>query len=336
MNGKMVDPLGRNIDYLRISVTDRCNMRCVYCMPPEGVESLPCQEILRYEEIIEVVRAAKELGISHIRITGGEPLVRKGITKLIKAIKDTGITDISMTTNGALLPRYATALKSAGLNRVNISLDSLDPDVFRKMTRIGDLGAVLEGMQTAVEAGLSPVKVNVVVMKNVNAGEVQEMAKLTLTSPLHVRFIEVMPVGLDPENNKTVFVPLDEVKAKIEKIGPLKSVRRPQGAGPAVTFKLPGSLGTVGFIAALSHPFCKGCNRLRLTADGKLRPCLASDYEIDLKRILRDKTDEADQDGAGVPTRLREAFLDAVRNKPTGHGFWAHQKNARRMCQIGG
>ncbi len=330
MTEHLIDKWGRSIDYLRVSVTDRCNMRCVYCMPSQGVESLGCQDILRYEEIVGIVAIAKELGISHVRITGGEPLVRKGVVDLVREIKTVGIQDISMTTNAALLPKYAVALKEAGLSRVNISLDSLKPEMFSKITRNGELSAVMAGIGSAIEAGLHPVKINVVVMEGVNADELGDMAALTKKMPVHVRFIEVMPVGPDHQENEASFVPVSLMKQEIEKEGPLNAVKSPKGAGPAETFALPDALGTVGFIAALSHPFCASCNRLRLTADGKLKPCLAADYEVDVKKILRSANHE------DKPSLLKAAFRDALDHKPSGHEFWAHKENSRRMCQIGG
>ncbi len=324
------DKLGRQINYLRVSVTDRCNMRCVYCMPSEGVHWMPHSDILRYEEILQVVSVAKQLGISHVRLTGGEPLVRQGIVDLVKSLKYLGIEDISMTTNGELLREYAAALKKAGLSRVNISLDSLRPDRFLEVTRVGDLSLVMKGIHTAISQNLHPVKINVVAVKHLNHDEIGEIAALTLREPLHVRFIELMPVGPDDVESQKGFLPLSFIKQEVEKLGPLVSVKSLPGVGPASTFSLPMAKGTVGFIAALSQPFCLSCNRLRLTADGKLRPCLASDCEVDLKHILRAQSD------IDRPGLLKKAFQEALEHKPSGHGFWTHRQNSRRMCQIGG
>ncbi|MGI6643461.1 MAG: GTP 3',8-cyclase MoaA, partial [Bacillota bacterium] len=241
----MVDGWGRTIDYLRVSITDRCNMRCVYCMPPQGVPAKGCKDILRYEEIEQVIKVARELGISHIRITGGEPLVRKGVVTLVREIKNIGIDDISMTTNAMLLPKYAVALKESGLSRVNISLDSLRPERFSSITRNGDLEAVMAGIKSAIDEGLHPVKINVVVMAGTNADELGDMAALTKRMPVHVRFIEVMPVGPDGHDNNACFVPVSVMKREIQKEGPLKAVESPKGAGPAEAFTLPDALGTV-------------------------------------------------------------------------------------------
>ncbi|HHW19244.1 MAG TPA: GTP 3',8-cyclase MoaA [Firmicutes bacterium] len=327
----MKDRFGRTIDYLRISVTDRCNLRCIYCMPEEGVLPLGHEEILRYEEIVRIVDVAKELGINHIRLTGGEPLVRKDLIDLVKWIRTAGIPDISMTTNGTLLAPVAKSLKDAGLGRVNISLDTLDPEKFRRITRRGSIHDVLSGIRAAVDSGLNPVKLNMVVIAGLNSTEIQDMARLSLEMPVHVRFIEVMPIGPDPTVARDGRVTLEEIVAEVRKVGELEPVPHPDGAGPAESFKIKGGEGTVGFIAALSRPFCTECNRLRLTADGKIRPCLASDLEIDVKGILRSgQTDEE------IRRLVEDAFARALDLKPQAHHLASYEAQARRMCQIGG
>jgi len=353
----MQDRFGRTIDYLRISVTDRCNLRCVYCMPEEGVDLLSHKDILRYEEILKVVKVAKSIGIAHVRITGGEPLVRKDLPYLIKAIKEAGIPDLSMTTNGTLLGPQARVLKEAGLDRVNISLDTLDAGKYREITRTGNLEDAFEGMKAAIDAGLHPVKLNMVVMAGLNAHEVPDMARLTFDFPVHVRFIEVMPVGPDDLIAQKARVPLEEIMAQVETVDPLIPAEGIRGAGPAQTMRFREAKGTIGFIGALSHPFCTSCNRLRLTADGKLRPCLFLDTEVDMKDALRPKglnrrqagektsggraKEQAKEHVEGllekpVDEELVTAFKKALALKLEGHGLADRHLISRRMCQIGG
>ncbi len=350
----MKDCFGRDIDYLRISVTDRCNLRCVYCMPEEGVQALGHDQILTYEEILEVARVAKGLGIEHVRITGGEPLVRKNLVSLVKGLNALGFPDISMTTNGILLPPLSRGLKEAGLNRVNISLDTLDPDKFSRITRRGKLEDALRGIKSALEAGLNPVKINTVVTGE-NFREIQDIAALTFKWPVHVRFIEFMPIGPDPLLACTATVPIQAVVDEMAQFGHLLPFNKcgPSGsafrsAGPAETFKFPNAPGTVGFIGAMSHPFCSACNRLRLTADGKLRPCLADDVEIDLVAILRQATTKQTarcpetkalkryQAGDAITGSLEDAFRLALSLKPQRHNLTENHAHSRRMCQIGG
>ncbi len=331
-DNRMNDRFGREINYLRVSVTDRCNLRCVYCMPPEGVPLLRHEDILRYEEILTVLAAAKKMGISHVRITGGEPLVRKDLDHLVRGIAAMGFEDISMTTNGTLLAGYAQILKEAGLIRVNVSLDSLRPDRFSKITRTGRIEDALAGIQAAVRAGLEPVKVNVVVMAGWNLDEVADMARLTLNLPVHVRFIEYMPIGPSDGMEEVSGVSSDLIMAEISKTVPggLEVSTAPSGAGPARTYRAAGAKGTIGFISAMSKPFCDSCNRLRLTPDGKLRPCLASAIEVDVKEILR-----SSRQGSKM-REIEEAFRRAILSKPGAHELWDRESQARRMCQIGG
>lgn len=327
-----LDSLARPISYLRISVTDRCNLRCIYCMPAEGIpHKFPHEEILRYEEIARVVEAAAGLGINKVRLTGGEPLARLGIAELVRMIASIpGIDDISMTTNGILLARHAQELKDAGLHRVNVSLDTLQPTRFRQITRLGELEDVLAGIEAAERAGLHPIKVNNVVMRGLNDDEIADFARLTLTRPWHIRFIEIMPVGETAEQAKMGFVPVAEIRARIEaEVGPLEpSDGAGRGAGPARYYRLPNAPGTIGFISAVSEHFCFHCNRLRLTADGKLRPCLLSDQEIDIRAALRR--------GAGLQ-ELQAILRQAVEQKPAGHHLAEDiTATGRLMSQIGG
>jgi cyclic pyranopterin phosphate synthase len=321
------DRTGRNIDYLRISVTDRCNLRCAYCVPQEGPDVAQPYRLLSREEILRVVKTARALGVTHVRLTGGEPLTRQDLPAIASGVRELGIEDLSLTTNGTLLAGAAARLKGAGLSRVNVSLDSLRPEVFRKITRNGSVHEVLAGIRAAIRAGLSPVKVNAVVMAGVNDQDVEDLARLSLLLPVSVRFIEVMPIGPDPEANARAAFPMDQVRDRVSSLGPLSPAGNVAGAGPAQVFRLPGAPGTVGFIAPLSHRFCAGCNRLRLTPDGKLRPCLASDVEVDLVPALR---------GTDVEGDLAAAFRQALFMKPAGHELWTRHAHSRRMCQIGG
>jgi cyclic pyranopterin phosphate synthase len=322
------DSFQRPITYLRISVTDRCNLRCIYCMPEAGVDLMSHYDILSYEEIYTVAKAAAELGINRIRLTGGEPLVRAGITDLISLLAGIEtIEDLSLTTNGILLAQYATGLKEAGLQRVNISLDTLKPDRFRQITRCGNLADTLRGIEAARAAELTPVKINVVVMAGVNDDEITDFAAKTVTDGWNVRFIELMPVSSnEPVSDKLVSV--SEIRKRLETMGKLEPWKVDAGNGPAKYFRLPGASGTVGFISPVTEHFCFQCNRLRLTADGKLRPCLLSEDEIDLKEPLR----------SGAPLEeLKSLIARAIANKPKGHrlGEDANHKG-RPFSQVGG
>lgn len=334
----MKDRHGRVIDYLRISLTDRCNFRCIYCMPEEGVCQLAHDDILRIEEFERVVRIAADLGIKSIRLTGGEPLVRKGVVDLVRAIHETpGIENISLTTNGVLLPSMAEELKAAGLSRVNISLDTLDEEQFKQVTRVGKLQQTLDGIKAALDAGFNPVKVNAVTVRSLNQ-DYLAFAKLSIDHPLHVRFIEYMPVGessgvdgcgwgkQDVVSSEELFNIINE-RAVAEGLSELvpAGAAKPLGWGPARYFTFPGAQGTVGFISPLSRHFCSECNRLRLTADGKLRPCLFSDDEYDVRAALR---------GGGTDDDVRRVFMEALGAKPDDH----HDKvgTERGMSAIGG
>ena len=346
-----VDTFGRRIDYLRISVTDRCNLRCVYCMPSDGVPWKDRSELLTFEEIERLTVAAVAEGISKIRLTGGEPLVRKGIVDLVRRLGAIdGVEAIAMTTNGTLLPRMAGDLASAGLARVNISLDSLDPGDYSRATRGGRVEDALAGIDAALAAGMRPVKVNVVVERSLNQ-DLLSFAKLTMDRPLHVRFIEYMPVGGGDDCGmagdvagdvagesagdwtRAGHVSSDEMLARLAVEGAAAGLGRleladrsetPGGWGPARYYRFRGAQATIGVISPLSHRFCGECNRLRLTADGKLRTCLFSDDELDARRILRH----------GAAADLRALILAAVAAKPESHNM--RIGTVRRMSQVGG
>lgn len=351
------DGFGRGINYLRISVTDKCNFRCVYCMPEEGVAMRAHDELLSAEEIAHFVRLVAPEGITRVRLTGGEPLVSHRIVPLIEEIRAIdGIEDISLTTNGTLLPRLAPALREAGLDRVNISLDTLNADRFTQITRLGRVEQALAGIDAALEYGFEPVKVNTVVVRRMDQ-DVLELAKLSLERPVHVRFIEYMPIGgadapdhpasphcgagtsggsahpLNPELwDASDVIPSDELRELIssqavaEGIGTLTPVEgaAPYGAGPARYWAFPGAVGTVGFISAMSNHFCSACNRLRLTADGSIRPCLFSDAEYRVREALRSGDDEA----------VVAIYRDALAHKPQQHDHI--DGTLRFMSQIGG
>lgn len=316
---------GHTVDYLRLSVTDRCNFRCSYCMPPEGVEFKSHEEILTYEDMVFFVRIAVQVGISKIRLTGGEPLVRKGLPDLVSQLAALeGVDDISLTTNGVLLPRFAAELKADGLRRVNISVDSLDPARFRALTRGGSLEGALAGVEAAFEHGLEPVKINVVMLPEL-VEEVQAFARITRDRPLHVRFIEWMPVGGCGPQGGGNSLTKGELMAAFSTFGQLLPVPSPGGSGPANYFRLPGHAGTIGFISSMSDHFCGECNRLRLTADGRLKSCLFSDDEVD----------------AAAPVRARDEVgtLAAIRTSLGGKTFDKRRvlrPNLRGMSQIGG
>jgi cyclic pyranopterin phosphate synthase len=323
------DSFQRPINYLRISVTDRCNLRCIYCMPPEGVELASHSDILSYEEIHTIAKAAAELGMDSIRLTGGEPLVRLGLPRLIEMLAGIEAVDnIALTTNGVLLADYAAELKAAGLERVNVSLDTLKPDRFRRITRgQSELKQVLEGIEAARRVGLEPVKLNMVVMSGINDDELIDFAAKTIDQEWHVRFIELMPVNGDV-NSTLRFVSAAEMRKQLEPLGSLEPCLPSAGNGPAKYFRLANAKGTIGFITPVSEHFCFQCNRMRLTSDGKLRPCLLSDYEIDLKTPLRQGISKAG---------LKKLFKRAVAEKPLKHKLAEGQIPTRRpFSHVGG
>ena len=324
----LLDQFGRTIEYLRISVTDRCNFRCRYCMPLEGLPWLPKADILSYEEIAEVVSQLAPMGLRRIRITGGEPTIRPQLEKLVRMIRDTpGVEDIALSTNGVKLPALAPALVAAGLDRVNISADSLRADRIVAIAR-RDLGFdPVTAASAAQDAGLSPIKLNVVVMRGVNDDEVVDFARLTLDRPWHVRFIELMPVGaLEPLTDEHV-VPSEEVLSRIQRtLGELTSSAGPaRGNGPAAYYRLAGAVGSIGVITPMTHTYCGSCNRVRLTADGRLRTCLFGDHEVDLRAPLR----------AGTP--LAPFVRQALADKPEAHALLSRRVGGlRALSQVGG
>ncbi|MEK7382794.1 MAG: GTP 3',8-cyclase MoaA [Elusimicrobiota bacterium] len=326
------DSFARRIDYLRLSVTDRCNLRCVYCLPPQGSSFSPRGDVLSPVEIERLARVFAAAGISKIRLTGGEPLVRSDIVDIVERLaRVPGITDLSLSTNGVLLEALARPLARAGLRRVNISLDSLDAERFRALTRFGRLDEALSGIDAALEAGLTPVKVNVVVARGLNEDEVGAFAALTQDAPLHVRFIELMPMGETGFFSKEKWVPLAEMLAAAGPLSPLSDAERPVGHGPARYYRRPGARGSVGVISALSCGFCASCNRLRLTSSGLLVACLDGETGVDLRGALRR--------GAG-DGELRRLLEETVRAKPREHAMAAKAEaavaNPRYMCAIGG
>jgi len=306
----VLDQYGRSIEYLRISVTDRCNFRCVYCMPERGLEWLPKQQILSYEEITEVVRQLAPLGLRRLRITGGEPTVRPDLPTLVRDLHAVpGIEDIALSTNGVKLPQMAQALRDAGLDRVNMSSDSLRADRIAAIARRNLSFDPIVAATAASAAGLHPVKINVVVIRGANDDEVEDFAALTVDHPWHVRFIELMPVGDLADTEFARVVPSDEVLARIAaRFGALERADGPaRGNGPATYQRIPGAQGTIGVITPLSHTYCDTCNRVRLTADGRLRTCLYGDHEVNLREPLR----------AGEP--LAPYFAKALAEKPREH-----------------
>ena len=321
------DQWGRSIEYLRISVTDRCNFRCVYCMPKEGLQWLPKAEILTYEEITEVVRQLAPLGLRRLRITGGEPTIRPELESLIRQLKGIpGIEDIALSTNGAKLPQMAHSLHDAGLDRVNMSADSLRPDRIAAIAR-RDVGfEPIAAANAAVAAGLSPLKINFVVLRGTNDDEIEDFARLTLDHPWHVRFIELMPVGDMRELTWDHVVPSDEVLQRISELGELTPDGGPaRGNGPAKYYRLAGAAGTVGVITPMTHTYCGSCNRVRLTADGRLRTCLYGDHEVNLRDPLR----------RGEP--LEPLFRQALADKPKEHALLQMKVGGlRALSQVGG
>ncbi|NLW23013.1 MAG: GTP 3',8-cyclase MoaA [Tissierellia bacterium] len=318
----MKDSFGREITYIRISVTDLCNLRCRYCMPDEGIPKVRHEDILSVEEIGEIARVFVNLGVNKVRLTGGEPLVRRGIIDIVQKIgRLDGIRDFAITTNGVLLKKYARDLKLAGLNRVNISLDTLDEDKYSYITRGGRLKDVLEGIESAKEVGLTPIKINTVLVGGFNDDEIEDLVRLTIEEEIDVRFIELMPIGESIKMGPECFISNEIV---LEKVPDLVEVEREDPSSPAVYYRLPNAKGRVGIINPLSCKFCQYCNRVRLTADGKLKLCLHSNMEIDLKEALRKGQD------------IEEIIVDGVAKKPESHRLEDGQYVYKKMYQIGG
>lgn len=330
----LTDSFGRIHDYIRISVTDRCNLRCVYCMPEEGMEFQPHDEIMSYEEIAAILKVLAPMSVSKVRLTGGEPLVRKDIESLVAMISAIdGIKDISLTTNGLLLPSKARLLKEAGLTRINISLDSLHKERYASITRGGNVQKVLEGIEAAYEAGLDPIKLNMVLMKGFNEDEIQDFIALTIERPLHVRFIEYMPIGQASDEWRKTYIPLSYVTDICREAGwSIQDVQGPSGNGPSRNMKVEGAAGTFGLIHPVSDHFCDSCNRLRLTADGHIKACLYWSDEFNVRRVAHD------------PEATAALFRKALGDKPQNHEMalalekkdQSHTPTNRRMSQIGG
>ncbi|HJR41150.1 MAG TPA: GTP 3',8-cyclase MoaA [Gemmatimonadaceae bacterium] len=321
------DQFGRSIEYLRISVTDRCNFRCVYCMPPEGLDWLPKRDILSYEEIAAIVGELAPLGLRRLRITGGEPTIRPELPVLIRLLRAVpGIEDIALSTNGVRLPAMAAEYRAAGLDRVNISADSLRPERISAIAR-RDLGfEPVRAAEAAEAAGLDPIKLNVVVLRGINDDELEDFARLTMDRPWHVRFIELMPVGDLRELTWEHVVPSDEILTRLSALAPVSAVDGPaRGNGPARYYRLSGARGTVGVITPMTHTYCGSCNRVRLTADGRLRTCLYGDHEVNLRDPLR----------AGES--LVPLYVQALANKPKEHELLQMRVGGlRALSQVGG
>ncbi|MBN1931842.1 MAG: GTP 3',8-cyclase MoaA [Desulfobacterales bacterium] len=303
-----MDSYHRRINYLRISITDRCNLSCIYCVPRHRLPKLNHNEILRYEEILRLVRISVRLGISKVRITGGEPLVRKGVYYFLNELsKIKGLEDISLTTNGVLLIKdNLEKIKAAGINRINISIDTLDKKKYKAITGHEDFHRVWSAIELAHEMGFDPIKLNIVALKGLNDDELINIARLSFTYPFQMRFIEYMPIGsscLTFEQH----LPVSEIMKRISSLGKLIPVENNANDGPANRYRFEGAKGEIGFISAISHPFCHKCNRLRLTASGGLRPCLLSDYQEDLKVPLR---------RGCLDNELVDIFFKAIRHKP--------------------
>lgn len=329
---KLVDGFGRTIDYLRISITDHCNLKCTYCTPFSGRSHLKRSEILTYEEMLKVARAAAAIGITKIRITGGEPLVRKGVVEFCRMLSEIdGLKSLALTTNGIYLQEMAEPLFKAGVRRINVSLDTLRPERFEKITGHNWLDRVLDGIKCAEQIGMHPIKINTVVMRGINDDEIADLARLTLDKPYHVRFIELMPTDSSACGNyESLFIPVEEFMKRIHQIDCVQIEPATDSYGPARLCRLPGAIGKVGFIAPISWHFCGSCNRLRLTADGKIKTCLFSREEIDIKAPLRTGATQND---------MIDIFSQAVAQKPSGHHLTAkdHQNACQRaMRAIGG
>ena len=325
----IIDQFGRRLTYLRVSLTDVCNLRCVYCMP-EDMTFRPRQELMSDEEIITIVRMMADLGVNKIRLTGGEPTVRPNVVEIVRQIaRIPEIHDIAMTTNAVLLAQLAEPLARAGLDRVNVSLDTLDARKFKFITRRGDLDKVLAGLDAAEAAGLYPIKLNAVVTRGFNEGDVVDLARLTLKRDWDIRFIELMPFGSEADFAQSAVVRSQETRQRIEAaLGPMTEIPGHDPRDPARPYRLAGARGAIGFISSVSEPFCSSCNRLRLTADGKLRLCLLRDGEYDILTPLRN----------GRPIEaIKQEILDAAYFKPWGHGLPDGEvPQSRLMSQIGG
>lgn len=326
---KLIDRYNRDLNYLRISITDRCNLRCLYCVPGNLIPKLLHSQILRYEEILRIVRLGVRLGITKIRITGGEPLIRKGVYDFLSELtKIEGLLDVSLTTNGILLKDNIEKIKSTGIKRINVSLDTLKRQKFEKITGFDMFNQVWEAIELAQKAGFDPIKLNIVALRGINDDEFVDIARLTYSHPFHIRFIEYMPIGKTLKNiDGPVLVP--EIKDRLKVLGKLIHVENRSNDGPAKRYKFKGAKGEIGFISALSHHFCDRCNRLRLTASGQLRACLLSDHQEDIKGPLRRGCSDKE---------LADIFFKTVQSKPLEHNVTIndHKGVPGQMCAIGG
>ncbi len=325
-----IDNYNRRITYLRVSVTDRCNLRCMYCLPVKDLKLLHHTDILSYEEILAVIQAAAEVGIKKVRLTGGEPLVRRNFAQLVSSVcQVSSLEDVSITTNGVLLTDKAQEVFDSGVHRINVSLDTLDNNKYAKITGRDCFDNVWEGLQKAEAVGFSPIKVNVVAMNGINDDEFLRFGELSVQKPYHVRFIEYMPVGHDSQWAPEKYISSDQIKSKLESLGPLHEIPPSTQDGPAKRYRFESANGEIGFISAISHHFCPSCNRMRLTADGKLRPCLFSDEEVDIKGPLRSGCSLED---------LKALFQEAIASKPKEHQASILKKgeSMRPMSAIGG
>ena len=326
----LTDTFARTINYLRVSITDQCNLRCMYCTPVD-IQKVTNIELLTYEEILRVVALAVSLGIKKVRLTGGEPLVRRGVLDFIRqlaALPD--LEEIRLTTNGVLLPDMIDDLYDAGIRKLNISLDSLQAEKFRQITSLDKFAKVWQGIERAKEMKFEAVKINIVAMRGINDDEIIDFAKLTLNNPYQIRFIEFMPIGPAVEAQKDKFISSAEIIQRISSLGPLTPVERHKFHGPARILRLPKAIGSLGFISPLTNHFCDTCNRLRLTSEGKLRACLLTDQESDLKHVLRN---------GGSNSEISQLIIDTVKNKPKGHLLSKAQETGSchgRMSRIGG
>jgi len=326
---KLIDPYNRHLNYLRISITDRCNLKCIYCVPRDLIPRLSHDDILTYEEILRLVRIGIKLGISKIRVTGGEPLVRKGVYGFLADLSGIdGLADLSLTTNGVSLKASLKKIKAAGIKRINISLDTLNRTKFERITGFNLFDQVWQGIEMALEMGFHPIKLNIVALNGINDDELTDMARLSFEYPLHIRFIEYMPIGESQIGNGPLLL-APEIKKRISVLGSLIPVANTIDDGPAQRYHFEGAAGEIGFIHALSHHFCERCNRLRLTARGRLRPCLLSDHHEDVKKVMRT---------GGTDEELMEVFFKAVRHKPSDHNLAIQNpsKVCGQMSSIGG
>lgn len=330
----MHDKFNREINYLRVSITDRCNLHCSYCRPKEGISLQGHDDILRYEEIIRIVSVAVKMGLIKVRLTGGEPLVRRGFIEFISTLKNiNGLQDISLTTNGILLEEFAQNIFDSGIRRINVSIDSLSKDKYCRITNGGNLEAVLRGIAKAEKIGFSPIKINTVAIKGFNDDEVLAFAQLAADKPFQVRFIELMPVGQANSAYREDYLPAMQLIKEISGRYELEKIKgkKNRSDGPAKIFKIKGGRGEIGFINPVSSHFCSTCNRLRLTADGKLRVCLLKDEEIDLRKALRENCSDAE---------LEKLIREAILLKPKQHDLACTEKHLkkchRNMSTIGG